>query len=281
MIIHEERERLITVIEKFMDGETRFEELLEEIAEMHSATGESAIKDETVVEIIEQLTLHFGLMDFPQMNRYTWKLLNRYRLILASDAEFVHLYAKRYTVRQGISLLLLLGAIVLAVNCFVPVFGTWFTKNGPLIFVGYYLFLTISWLLMAKWEQRSWQLNPPWPETQRRRLDEGLFETYPFESLGEIVTLRRNTPGFQCRKYRPPVEKRSVWKKLYTFLTGWMDVRIHVFPQWLEKVTEKVFGPLILFVIYLIFTPFIMLVNLFPESRSETRLELHDHTTFG
>lgn len=274
MIVSQERRELISLIENLMDGKIPPDEF-------RTRTLRKPVEDPTVKGVLEMMEEAFFETDLSRLDRFSWKLLNRFRLLLVSEAELEPLSVKRRSMRQGIALGLLGGGVFLALCFFVPVFRTMSTGMFAIVCAGYYLFLMFACLMLGYWEDRSWDRDPAWIKTQRRSLVRTeLFRTYPFESFGEILALRKTVPGFQCKKYRNPPPGTGIKKWCSRVLRG-MDLEIRIFPECVENAAAKILSPLSFFVLFpLVFfvfaiaTPFLLIFQCFPESRYDLRLKL-------
>ncbi len=265
MIDRDARNRLLGVIEDYMDDkcvEDPFESQVGEIA--------YASRDETVGQIVGWLE-NFSDDCLPRricVTRHGWQLLNRFRLLLASDAEFENVVERRRSVRQ------VLAACVLIVSvigwCCVC-----FANDGMHLF-GWSAVLSgaAGSFLLFRWRDVAWAKHEPEP---RKPLGEpGDYETFPFDSLGEILSLRRTVAGFACRKYRKEIagrDDRSLWERIVNSdmpLPRWCE-RVFAFPA---AVLSRVLMLPFMSIAYVLISPFLLIHQMLPETRRETVLRL-------
>lgn len=261
MIDREARDRLRLNIENLMDELINPREFVELYREILKGTNDDLIRqlDYWMLELYE---------DFPFKcafhSRFGWKLLNRYRLLLASDAEIDHVFIKRRSIRQSLSLAAIIGMAAGA----VALHGT----PGMILHV-YFVFALAVWGLYA-WRSRAWGKIEYENPLSKAYMSDFAFETFPFDSFGQILELKRTVPGFACRKFRKELEKQN--KK--SLLRRLWEIEIHIVPQRLEKAISPTLGKIMAVILIPLgmafFAPLLAIYMVFPETYSDDRLKL-------
>ncbi len=266
MIDRDARNRLLGVIEDYMDDKCVGDPFESQVGKIAYTS-----RDETVSQIVDWLE-NFSDDCLPRricVTRHGWQLLNRFRLLLASDAEFEDIVERRRSVRQ------VLAACVLIVSI-IGWYCICFANGGMLLF-GWSAVLggAAGSFLLLLWRKHAWAKHEPEP---RRPLGEpGDYGTFPFDSLGEILALRRTVAGFSCRKYRKEIagrDDRSLWERIW-------EADIRIFPRWCERVfafpaavSLMVLMLPSLSLAYVLISPFLLIYQMLPETRRETVLRL-------
>ena len=264
MIDRDARNRLLDAIDAYMEDRVDGERFDVGAMDILRTT-----QDRTVHHILWWLEDALGefLPRRIAVNRFGWKLCNRFRLLLASEAEVAETVERHWSIRQPLALatffIMAYGIYCLAGEGTTLLLGWGLMLFGAAINIGLYC-----------WRSRVWAKTE---DCSRKPIDDGvLYETFPFDSLGEILALRRTVPGFACKKYRKEIaerDDRSIWSR-------WMDWEIRLFPQWLENGVAKIADTLLtifLMPFLLIFgAPFLLLYMSLPETRCETCLRLPD-----
>ncbi len=266
MIDRDARNRMISAIDDFMEDRLTERGLNSTLFTIHDET-----KDETIHLVADWIDEGFDCYSskYISVNRYGWKLFNRCRLLLTSDAECTQIREIRWNWRQAVALAMLLGVC----------FGHYllFGAGMPEIAIGIYFLATVVAFGLFFWNNCD-QKRLGWQEEDGDAPSP--LEMFPFQSFGQIFTLRKTVPSFSCKKFRRELEhrdQRTIWQKLGDF-----DIRI-IPEAWEERLARCtavmlfVFSLVVCFTVALPLTASILLLWLvFPLSRCRMELRHQD-----
>jgi hypothetical protein len=217
MIDHEARAELHRTADDFLSdriGAFTFDDRLFKLL--------SSTRDETVRLVIDRLWRFYDDTDdhLVRLNKQGWDSIQRFLLLLDSDAELYETQKRVWHVSQ----LVALGTLVM-------LFAIWIGMENP--FVALLAAGTISMGITA-WRQRvrtkSAASSPPeiWP-------------TRPFPSLSDIQRALDRTPAFRKRHFRTEIAERSTRSRF-----GY--IRLPSFIEWpLSRLGWCFVSPIILF----------------------------------
>ena len=177
----EGRDRLVAVIEQYLDEQTTTPQFVDGISQVRNSTD-----DPTVDHMAEELCFDYYVCEDHKvaLSKEGWDYFQRLILVLKSDAHIEETRTCRWSVTQPIAAISLL------------LFGLSIAWLG----FPYYLFLiaplyAVS-VLLWHWDGR--------PVTCASTMD---FALVPFASVAELLNVRRRTVRFAKRKY--PVRLKS------------------------------------------------------------------------
>ena len=191
-----DRDRLVEVINRYLNEELTAFKLDEALSEIGTKT-----KDKTVEQVVQLLWCHYDDVEDHKVvaTKEEWDYFQRLLLILKSDAEIVQETGERkWTARQAV-----------AAVCLV-LFGLAVAKTG----FGYHLLvvtmpLGLVSMLLSHWRSRD----------EARRLHDQTA-LMPFGSVSELLSLRRKVRNFVKARYparlgsrqiRGPVSAAAMW----------------------------------------------------------------------
>jgi len=211
MIDRKNRDKLTATIQKYLNeeiGSFEFDELIFDIS-INS-------EDETIIYIVNTLWYFYDdVKDHKVLfTKEEWDYVQRLLLILNSDKEIIKKEEKEYTVRQVLSLVLLIIFII-------SFFYLGYTFNLLLVSVG----LGLLSMLINYWKSKS--IN--------KKTNDIKWELEPFSSISELLILRRNQNTFKKSYYRKMLKKRKIRSTFTTYI-----MHIHSRLSWL------VFSPFVL-----------------------------------
>ena len=191
------RNRLVNVIRRYMGEVLTAFAFDEEITEIHMAT-----TDDTVHVVVDSLWYHYDDCKdhLAGLSKQEWDYFQRLILLLESNAEIERVRQRRWSVRQVVAGVGLIG------------FGLCVVRYG----IGWHLFgLALLFgpisILLSYWRNHS-----------ARRQDEEQLRLVPFSSISELRAVRRSVPGFSKRAYPAGAKVRNIRSRLMT-MTGWLQ----------------------------------------------------------
>lgn len=184
MIDREARNEVIQGIDEFMDDQCDSDDLDGLLDLVYDETKDETIKNLrfAITQTYDFLWPHMIDVDLPK-----WKFLNRVRLLLQSDAELTVIRCRRWTVRQTIALLSLVGypfLFVMSQRLFDFAYGVHFAL----------LFSTLCALTFVFLRKQ-----------RPRPLD---IRLNPFSNVREILAVRKTVPTFVKKPYPEEIANR-------------------------------------------------------------------------
>ena len=187
MIDREARSAMSEAVQAFLDqkiGSDKFDEMISEIARKSQDQSVGAIRD-ALWSFYSDTEDHNCVASKQQ-----WGLLNRLRLILASNGE-VEWYrtGPRWNIYRTISALCLAGFGTVALYAgFGTIFVTYWIFSG-------FLTCAVLWVWNRN-DRKAWEPEVP---------------LFPFPSIGAILSTRRQVPDFARKRYPKPVAREAKW----------------------------------------------------------------------
>lgn len=196
-IDRQSRDRLVNAINRFIDGAMTAFALDDEIFGILHAS-----KDATVEHVVRSLWLHYDDCKdhLAGLSKEEWDYFQRLILLLESDAEIERVSQRKWSIRQLVAGLGLIG------------FGLCILQFG----IGWHLFgFALAFgpisIALSYWRNRS-----EMPHAQKR------FGLTPFSSLSELRAIRKAVAGFSKRKYPAGSKTRNVHSRLMTMVV-WLQ----------------------------------------------------------
>ena len=185
------RNRLVNVIRRYMDEVITAFAFDEEITELRMATA-----DGTVHFVVDSLWYHYDDCKdhLAGLSKPEWDYFQRLILLLESDAEIERVRQRRWSVRQVVAGIGLIGFGLCVVQ-----FGIGWHLFGFALLLG-----PVS-LLLSYWRNRS----------ERQQAEEQL-RLAPFSSISELRAIRKTVTGFSKKKYPAGAKPRRVHSRLMT-----------------------------------------------------------------
>ncbi len=185
MLDRESRDRLVGMIEAFLDEQTTAFKFDEQITQLSSET-----EDETVHYVVQALWYHYDDCDDHTvvLSKEGWDYSQRLLLLLRSDAELSIERRRRWTSRQAVACLTLLCFLWVAIP----------TGLGAHLFIVAIPFGAISITISTA------RRRPSKSEIER------LTTLAPFSSTAQVLTVRRNVGGFQKRRYPLSLKRKRI-----------------------------------------------------------------------
>ena len=212
MIDRKARDAMADAVQSFMDqkiGSREFDDMVFDIARNSHDQSLAAIRD----------ALWWFYSDTEdhkiRAEKHTWDVLNRFRLVLASDAEAEwYRTGPRWNIYRTLSAQLLAGLGFIA----------WQARFGRLLIVSWLLAGFAAMVLL--WVERHNDLKAAQPS----------FPVFPFPSINSLLTTRRRVTCFTRKRYPQSLLRRA---KLHRYLDHAMWV--------LRGPLLMAFAPLLLF----------------------------------
>jgi hypothetical protein len=163
----------------------------EEITEIRTATADGAVHF-----VVDSLWYHYDDCKdhLAGLSKPEWDYFQRLILLLESDAEIERIRQRRWSVRQVVA-----GIGLIGFGLCVCRFGIGWHLFGFAL-----LFGPVS-ILLSYWRNRS-----------DRRQAEELLRLAPFSSISELRAIRRAVTGFSKKKYPAGARTRRVHSRLMT-----------------------------------------------------------------
>ena len=194
------RNHLANAIRRYADEAITAFAFDEEINEIRSAT-----TDGTVQFVVHSLWYHYDDCKdhLAGLTKQEWDYFQRLILLLESDAELEHVRQRRWSVRQVIA-----GMGLIGFGLCVYRFGIGWHLFGFAL-----LFGPLS-MLLSFWRDRA----------DKRQAEERL-RLAPFSSVSELRSIRRAVPAFSKRRYPAGAEIRRVHSRLMT-MAVWFQTAV-------------------------------------------------------
>ncbi|HYW81525.1 MAG TPA: hypothetical protein VE890_18210 [Thermoguttaceae bacterium] len=187
------RNRLVSAIRRYMDETLAAFAFDEEINDIRGASA-----DETVQFVVDSLWLHYDDCKdhLAGLSKQEWDYFQRLILLLESDAEIDRVRQRRWSIRQAVAGICLIG------------FGLCVSQFG----VGWHLFgfallFGPASLLLSYWRNHS----ETWQSEERLHLA-------PFSSISELRAVRKAVRGFSKKRYPRDAKIRRVHSRLMTMV---------------------------------------------------------------
>jgi hypothetical protein len=194
------RDRLVNAIRRYMDEALTAFAFDEEINEIRTATA-----DGTAQFVVDSLWFHYDDCKdhLAGLSKPEWDYFQRLILLLKSDAAIERVRQRRWSVRQVVAGICLVG------------FGLCVFRFG----VGWHLFgfallFGPASILLSYWRNRS----------ERRQAKERL-RLAPFSSISELRSVRKEVSGFSMEKYPAGATVRRVHGRLKT-MAVWLQTAV-------------------------------------------------------
>lgn len=185
MIDREARDKVIEAFEDFLDDRVTAFEFDDRLQDIDSA-------DETVNEVIRAAWCHYDDCTDHRVcwSKEEWDFFQRLLLVLRSDAELSHpgTGAKLWSWDHAVAW------SACAVFVGMALMTGWKWQLLPVV-----LLFGIPSLAIGLYRQRQWKGRGP-----------NEIACSPFKSFSEIRWLRRQTPEFEKRRYRPELGLRAI-----------------------------------------------------------------------
>ena len=197
MIDRQNRSRLVAVITRYMNEEVMAFAFDNEIFQICNASD-----DATVRFVVTSLWFHYDDCKdhLAGLSKEEWDYFQRLILLLESNSEIERVVRRRWSLRQIIAVVALLGFGL----CVVWLGFGWHLFGVALAFG------PVS-ILLARWRSYS--------DMKQTKEQLGLL---PFSSFAELRATRKTTVGFSKRKYPSHVETRKVHGRLMV-AAAWMN----------------------------------------------------------
>jgi len=194
------RNRLVNAIRRFMDEALTAFAFDEEINTIRTSTA-----DGTVQFVVDSLWLHYDDCKdhVAGLSKPEWDYFQRLILLLESDAEIERVRQRRWSVRQVIA-----GVGLIGFGLCVFRFGIGWHLFGFAL-----LFGPVS-ILLSFWRNHS-----------ERRLAEERLRLAPFSSISELRAVRKAVTGFSKKKYPVGAKARRVHSRLMT-MAVWLQTAV-------------------------------------------------------
>jgi hypothetical protein len=209
MVDRVSRDQMIVALEAYLDDKLTAFELDNRFSEIET-------KDETAQEIIRSVWLHYDdCRDHKvQLSKPEWDYFQRLLLVLRSDSTFSFSQSRRWSWDHLIACLSLITFLGIALRV------GW---------SGYLLGATVPFGIVSIFiNLYRRRIEPVWEPLK--------MACFPFESVSQILPLRRNIAAFAKRKYRSEIGARKIRSDMAPFVLWAFS-----YGYWL------VFSPLILF----------------------------------
>ncbi|MGL6194169.1 MAG: hypothetical protein ACRC2T_05040 [Thermoguttaceae bacterium] len=197
MIDRTARNELVTALEAYMNDEIQAFELDDCLCKISSDSRDPAVKlvSETLWGFYDDLKDHKIVV-----NKAGWNFFYRLILLLRSDTETLVKRTVIWTVTQLVALFFLCLQILFAAGVILSTSDVSLLLNVWL--VGGLMSLAIFLFRGKLCRDKDHNLHVK-------------YETYPFNSVIEIIQAARSVPDFHKKKFRPELENRKIRSKKY------------------------------------------------------------------
>jgi hypothetical protein len=225
MVDRQARDRMIQVIEAFLNLETSLIEFEERISRTERRTKDDLIRHTlcTIDHFFEEAEERAD-----RLSKAQWDHCQRLLLLLHSDAEYVVARSWRWSWTQILAAMGLLGFL----------FVGWRFGWGEPVLLRSIPFGVLVFMIWAAREAKVEAIAEPKPANWER--------LEPFESVAQMLRIRRRVPGFRKQRFQPPPVPDAPRSILPARLERWLDAAMGLFAMAPFGCVACTFSPLML-----------------------------------